>query len=535
MNLTVDPTSTAASFGVAAAQNLQPSIDSAARELEIKFATDSTGLALASASALLQPQTPDAPPKNLISVYFDTAAGDLKAQGLVLRVRRTGRSAPVMTLKWKPEEEEGLFSRGEIEIRIRGLQPDLDLFDPTVAARLRAAIEDRALAPQFETRVKRRTRMVSFGATQIEAAFDQGAIVAGDRSWPLCELELELKSGEAADLYEFAARLAETLPLRLDVTSKSARAFLLAADKTPKVVKAAALQFAPGAMLDDAVAAVISNTITHFAANWASLREDEKPESIHQMRVALRRLRAALAMFKRALPCAEFDFFRAEAKRIASALGPARECDAFRNLVEDGPISHLGAKANFEPLLRGLEQRRQDAYREARALIDAPETTIFVVRLQAFLARRGWRNALSGLELGRLTDPAALFAAEALERLQKRATKRGKDLILLPDEERHEVRIVLKNLRYAAEFFGVLFENKSAVQSYIRPVAHLQDLLGAHNDAASAENFLGLTADADAARAAGVVIGWYGRDAIVADAGLAKAWKSFKRARAFWK
>ncbi len=532
MNLTVDPNTPGVA---AAAPNLQPAIDAALRELEIKFACDPAGLALARASLLLQTATPDGPAKNLISVYFDTPSGDLKAQGLVLRVRRAGRSAPSMTLKWRPSEAEGPFARGEIEVRARSLQPDLDLFDPSVAARLREIIADRALEPQFETRVKRRTRLVNFAAARIEAAFDEGAIVAGERSWPVCELELELKSGEASDLYELGARLAEILPVRLDTASKSARAFRLAADETAKVVKAGPLQFAPGAMLDDAVAAVISSTIHHFVANWAALREDEKPESIHQMRVALRRLRAALAMFKRALPCAEFELFRAEAKRIASALGPARECDAFRNLVEEGPIAHLGARANFEPLLRDLEQRRQAAYVDARALIDAPQTTAFVLRAQALVARCGWRNALSGLELACLTQPAALFAAEALERLQKRAGKRGKNLVTLPDEERHEVRIVLKNLRYAAEFFGSLFESDRAVHAYLRSVARLQDLLGAHNDAASAESFLGATEDADAARAAGVVIGWYGRDAIVADEGLAKSWKAFRHSKSFWK
>ena len=80
--------------------------------------------------------------------------------------------------------------------------------------------------------------------------------------------------------------------------------------------------------------AVLSNTLRHFVANWAAIREAEDPTAIHQMRVALRRMRAALAMFKRALPCSEFDLLREEAKQIASALGPARDCDVFREMVE---------------------------------------------------------------------------------------------------------------------------------------------------------------------------------------------------------
>jgi triphosphatase len=195
-------------------------------------------------------------------------------------------------------------------------------------------------------------------------------------------------------------------------------------------------------------------------------------------------------------------------------------------------MAHFGAKVNFGPLLRALDERRDAAYGEARTLIDAPETTVFVINMHAFLARRGWRNTLSGAELAQLTEPAEVFAADALERLHARAAKRGRKLAT--DEERHEVRIVLKNLRYAAEFFGGFFDNSKAVHTYVRSTARLQDLLGAHNDAASARGYLSAAEDVDAARAAGIVTGWYGRAATFADAGLKDAWKAFKQAKQFW-
>ena len=112
--------------------------------------------------------------------------------------------------------------------------------------------------------------------------------------------------------------------------------------------------------------AVISNTLWHFVANWAALRGAQDPDAIHQMRVALRRMRAALAMFKRALPCSEFDFLRGEAKRIASALGPARECDVFRETAEGGPLAHPDRPENCNTLLAAIEERRIAAYEDAR-------------------------------------------------------------------------------------------------------------------------------------------------------------------------
>lgn len=513
-------------------------MNSNSREIELKFATDPAGLAAALASKLLSRDGTEAPGRLLSSTYFDTPDRELQRRRMVLRIRRAGRGVPLMGLKWQPASFEGPFARGELEIRSPGVVPDLNLFSEPVAGELRRIIGDRPLEPQFESRVKRRTRLLTFGASQIEAAFDEGEIVAGDRRAPISELELELKSGDPADLYDFATRLTESLPLRLDVVSKAERAFLLADNAVPAPVKARSPEFSADCTLDEAISIVTASALRQFLANWASLHADAHPESVHQMRVALRRMRSALAMFNREIPCPEFEVFRAEAKRIATDLGAARECDAFDDLVKSGPAAYFADADLFGPLLALVGERRKVVFEEARRLIEAPETTQFAVRLQGFLTRRGWRNGLSGDELPRLTQSAKSFAAASLERLYKRVLKRGRNLLALPDEERHNVRIALKNMRYGAEFFGVLFTGSEGQRPFLRAVANLQDLLGAHNDAASAEGFLASLEAGDrpqTAVAGGIVLGWFGRGASVTDSQLGRAWKDFRRAPTFWR
>jgi hypothetical protein len=114
LNVSVKPAASAVPVSL---PKLEPAFHAAPRELELKFTTDSSGLAFAFASPLLEPSAPDARGRALTSVYFDTPAGDLKSQGMVLRVRRAGRCAPVMTLKWKPAATEGLFSRAMRDFR----------------------------------------------------------------------------------------------------------------------------------------------------------------------------------------------------------------------------------------------------------------------------------------------------------------------------------------------------------------------------------------------------------------------------------
>jgi inorganic triphosphatase YgiF len=506
----------------------------APREVEIKFSADPAGLAAALASPLLASDD-KTPGRKLTSIYFDTPDWILHRNRIALRVRRAGRAAPVMTLKWQAEASEGVFARGEIEFGVKKLQPDLSRFDGEITEKLRELIGDATLEAKYETRVTRIARQVRFGGASIEAAIDAGFIVVGERRRPLHEVELELKSGEPLELYEFAAILAESLPLAVDIVSKAERAchFALGTAPTPVRMRPAALP--PETILDEAVAQIILGCCAHYVANWAALRDSDDPEAIHQMRVALRRLRAALAMFRRAIPSAEFELFRAEARDLATILGPARDSDALRELIEDGPLAHFGEKRDFSPLLDALEHRRIGDYELARDLIASKRPTIFVLRLYAFVARRGWRNALSGEELSALTSTIDLFAAQALERLYKRVLQRGKNLTELPDEARHLARIALKNLRYGAEFFAPSFAHLRNPASFIRAAARLQGVLGAHNDAASADHFLSGLHDSAAARAGGLVTGWYARGALLADEELAQDWKDFKRIKPFWR
>ncbi len=180
------------------------------RELEIKLKTDAAGLKLAMASRLLACEAPEAPRRTLRSIYFDTAASNLKKQRMVLRVRKTGRGVPQMGLKWAPASGS-FFSRGEAEVRIPVMRPDISLFDSPIAAEIECATEGRPLEPRFETLVKRRVRLMKLSRSEIEVAFDEGAVIAGDRRLPIREIELELKSGQEIELYELAIQLVETL------------------------------------------------------------------------------------------------------------------------------------------------------------------------------------------------------------------------------------------------------------------------------------------------------------------------------------
>jgi len=507
------------------------------RETEIKFRADAAGFAAVLQSRLLK-DVKVGSPRELLSTYYDTAEGDLRRHGMTLRLRKNAKAVPVLGIKWDKGAVEDLFGRGEIEVACPDGTPDLALFELPVRNRLEHALGSRPLAPVFETRLKRRVAYLRHGQSEIELSLDEGAAVAGASSVALSEIELELKSGTLPDLVACAASFARACGLSLEFEPKALRGYRLLDGFLPEPQKAKDLGLAPSSTFDDLMIAVMASSLGHFMANWAPLRSSDAPESVHQLRVALRRMRSALGGFRRVIDLPGLEHIRAEARRIASALGPARDCDVFRqNALEgpfgDGPELLRGATS----LLAAVTARREASYVDARRVIDDTATSLFVLDVQDFIARRAWHGGLSPDRRELPSSAARPFAAEVLGKLRRRALKRGKNLPNMSDAERHDLRIALKNLRYAAEFFSGLFDDAKAARGFIRRVAELQEDLGTHNDAATAANFvagLNLAPGSDCDFAAGYLLGWYRHATLAADLQLARKWKAFRRAEPFW-
>lgn len=499
------------------------------QEIELKFFTSDSGFKASQQWPALGAPPPRQQRQHLVTRYFDTEDADLERHRMVLRMRKQGRGH-VIGVKWIGEAS-GPFARGEIEAASPGPEPDIDLLGPDCARMLAGIIGDKPLLPVFETDIRRLTRCVRSDSSDVEVAFDSGCIRAGERQTPIREIELELKSGDPAELYRLGMALAEAYPVRLGMQAKAERGVMLRHGAPPPVIKS--ISPLTGAItVDDAIGAVIDACIAQFTGNFPAFESGDAVNAVHQMRVALRRLRAILKLFNRVFPCPEFAAFRAQAKAIASALGEGRNWDVFLQLLREGPAAAFPEEPGFEPIFAAAGQRREAAYAEIGRLLAAPETTCFVLSVQAFTARHGWRNALTADALFRLTQPAAGFAAGHLNRMHGKLVKRGRHLQRLPPHDRHKLRIGLKNIRYAADLFGGLFEGDKALRALLRTASRLQDQLGAYNDLVTAIGLMEqLGCSAPAGYAAGIVAGWCRRGAEPDEESLLRAWKKFRKAK----
>jgi inorganic triphosphatase YgiF len=508
-----------------------PRIKPAEREIELKFLVDDSGFKASQQWPVLQGNGRRPPAKRLRTVYFDTAGGDLRRHKMVLRMRAVRRGY-VMALKWSGGFPGGMFERGEIEVASPHDVPDLALFGPEASAMISGAIEGKSLAAIYATDIKRMTHRVQTETSDIEVAFDSGVIIAGDVSEPVREIELELKAGDVADLYRLGISLAEQFPVRLGALAKSDRGAMLAAARKPLAARAIPA-LAGDVTVDEIIGRAMNGCLAQFIGNWPAFETGDGVGAVHQMRVAMRRLRAMLGLFHRSFPCSEFASLREDAKMIASMMGEARNLDVFIALVSQGPMAAFPDEPGFADILAECARRRAVAYGAIADLLRAASTTRFVLTAQAFIARSGWRNGLPADALPRLVEPGRDFARAHLARLHQRAVKRCKHLTTLSAYDRHEVRIDLKKLRYAADLFAPLFENRSQVKAYLNRAAAMQEQLGLFNDLAVAMDTVSHLNSSDT-RAAGMILGWCGRGSIADDDRLKEGWREFRKAKLFW-
>lgn len=303
--------------------------------------------------------------------------------------------------------------------------------------------------------------------------------------------------------------------------------------RPPAYRRAAPIKFPKSAPVEAVAAAVFAASCRQWRANEAAALDGRQPEGIHQLRVGLRRAKSAATLFKSALTADQFHWITAEASWALSVVADARDWDVFIGELLQ-PVQHaLPGETTLTMLAGAAADARTHAYQTARVGLRSSRYAHFCADFEGFLA--------DGL-LGdvRRTDGQSIrpVATELLSQRHRKAMKRGRGLATLPAAERHRVRIVLKKLRYAVEFFGSLYPAKTTA-AYKRSLKRMQNNLGHLNDIAVADRLLVSLpiplGDAKAlGTASGIVRGWYAQRLVQVEPVTLADWRRLRRAKPFW-
>lgn len=524
------------------AEDAAPPAPEEASELELKFVVPPEHVAALRAASWVRPlQQGRTSTRALNAIYFDTPDRRIWNEGFSLRVRKEGRRF-IQTMKTRAVLGDKAFTRGEWQTPIRQAEPDpaAMLAFSDLAELLPEAVFD-SLEAVCETHIRRTTRRLQTpDGSVVEWALDIGEIVAGTNATPVAELELELVDGPVDGLFRIARDLVGHVPLRLTNRSKANRGYALAAGEGAPWRKAADVELDASATAEDALAHTVSHCLEHLVANEDCVLARCHIEGVHQMRVALRRLRSALAIYRRLLPAADLALLEGHAKRCIGLFGPARDWDVFVTEIAAPVVGWITGEPALIELRDHAERMRDRAYEEAQALIRSPEYTAMLLDFGAWLNGRGWREQAVSEISARLFEPAADLGRATLKKRHHKLLKVGQHLKTMTVPERHRLRIAVKKQRYATEFFATLFPKKAAT-AYVQRLTALQDHLGLLNDIATAARLTtDLAAAAEPARAAplsyagGLIVGWRQSELCTHEDALLRDWKRLKTTKPFW-
>jgi inorganic triphosphatase YgiF len=425
--------------------------------------------------------------ERLTSTYYDTPDSALERRGLTLRVREQGGHF-LQTVKEGDLASGDLLSRGEWEDAVAESRPDPDAAQS--GQRLPKGVAGN-LRPIFVTEVTRTIFAIEpLPGTAIEAAVDEGEIRALDahKAEPISEIELELKGGDASALYDLAAQLLEVAPLRIETRSKSERGYHLVEDGDAPAVHAEPVILDSDMTVEAALQKIGRSCLAQLLRNEPAVLSAQ-PEGVHQMRVAIRRLRSAISSLKKILPQEDFRWITEELRWLGGTLGPARNLDVFA--AELVPAARIGLpdEPGWEELAAALDRLRVAAYNQIREAILSRRYTAGMLRLLRWFEGCGWRRYSTSDEPHAMTSPIGEIAPGVLDRRRRKVRQRGREFGSLAPPERHKLRIAVKKLRYTVELFGGLFD-KDGLERFVERLKRLQSDLGYANDVRVAHEFV---------------------------------------------
>jgi triphosphatase len=461
--------------------------------------------------------------------------GRLKA----LAAGREGRArSQPLKIVWHDSPEHDLLAAGLTLAEHRGTR-QLERIVPGAETWLpgqRAPVVDQLpsalpspLAPlaAFDGRRTVSTHRIADAALTL--TLERGILRAVTAEHPVARIVL---SGDETAVRAAALLIAGAVPAAIPCTSLASEGIALATGRRSPPRHSGAPVLPPVQTVADALAHIIghlSDVVLASAMLTASL-DAAGAEAVHQMRVAIRRARSALAVFRPAVKPASFDAINGSLKMLAAQLGPSRDWDVFVDETMPPICQALPADQRIERLLAAASRRRRDCRSELSLYLAGAAFRRLGIELACFTASASWRVPPAD-------PPPTLpeFAATVLQHRWRKLLSGGKRMQDLDFPGLHDVRLRAKRTRYAAEMFATLYPAKPA-RRFIRRLGEVQEQLGVLNDGAVAARLLEELGGAGGRNgyAAGVVVGFIAARTGKIRPRIIAAFEKFRRQPAYW-
>ncbi|UPQ88405.1 inorganic triphosphatase [Vibrio sinaloensis] len=357
--------------------------------------------------------------RELGNTYFDTPDNWLRQHDIGLRIRRFDE-VYVQTVKTAGRVVAGLHQRPEYNAEHNSNQPDLNLH-PTDIWPQGKDIESlqSELTPLFSTNFTREQWLIGMpDGSQVEVAFDQGAVEANDKQDPICEVELELKSGQTDALFTLARSLCEHGGMRLGNLSKAAKGYRLAMDYPGDEAKPLALV---NTSKQDTVESCFINSLEHALSHWhyheQIYAERDSIHALHEIKNAISFIRQILTVYGGVVPRRASAILRQELKWLEQELEWLHDNDYLEDLLDDKghALRKLDARKFLVAELK-LIQEQMPSREQMLDLINSARYTGLLLDLSRWILTRGWQPFLDDKAREKMALNIEHFSIEQLDR-----------------------------------------------------------------------------------------------------------------------
>jgi inorganic triphosphatase YgiF len=445
--------------------------------------------------------------KHVVTQYFETPDLALVRRGISLRLRDSdGHHSQGLKARRQPNDGTRPMlasERGEWEWPVESGKLDFRPLNSEEAAALLPVHAVATLSSIFATDIRRTEVELEAGdGAHVKLALDQGRVVAGPREQPVCEIELELANdgpiAQQGTLYRLGLELHRIAPVAISMVSKAERGYRLVTHQPPSSSKAPPLTLANDISARDGIRMIFRASLGHLLDNQAAALASDA-SGIHQMRVAIRRLRSALKLFRPVIASPETVWVEGELKWLGTELGRARDWDVLATSTLDRVAKGAAVSDAIKALHPAVAVQRRAAHKAASRAITGPRYTTFVLAFGLWIEEGHWHEGLDARHRRQLPKRFIKLANDILDRAAEKAAKRGRHIARANSRERHQLRKALKGLRYATDFLGTLYPVKRT-KHFKQMLGDLQDCLGLLNDNAAAAHLLDTLVRADKRR-----------------------------------
>lgn len=327
--------------------------------------------------------------------------------------------------------------------------------------------------------------------SKVGVALDIGHISIGKKTTPVCELELELLSGQPDALFAVAQTIAHSMSVMPLATNKSARGYALAQNALELPRRAQPPLLSRDLTLTQAVPCVLKEMFCQFTTNLVTLRTSDDHEVVHQARVGWRRFKSALRLFKPILNADTRPSLQ-PLQELLSLLSELRELDVARTDTLP-PLQHAFTAGNtrraknWQAMTRVLAQATTGKRQALRHALQEPLLGTALLDIAQWLESPVAVNA-PGSEVVEQRPALTRWARHRLDRLHRQL----KLALQAPTsvESLHHSRIAAKRQRYAIDTLSPLLHRRRAKRWYKQALT-LQNDLGAERDLVRAGELLG--------------------------------------------